>query len=416
MKEKLRLVDAFRFQTRAFRATLAVLAGLMAVSAGAATLDSKDITVTNRTGFNRVRIRLDTPVDVRVVDAVASDGCYFVDIYSAVPAFPDSVFRVQDGILKAYQTRSYPKNNVLRVIFYPAGRAAFQVADEETGTIFPVASLADTTFVPERRKTSSLLIDTFHPRFPNRANRARRLVILDPGHGGSDPGAVFNLGGKRRMQEKDVTLAVAKETQRLLNKSASVEAVLTRESDVRVGLRARRDFAERLQGDLFVSIHTNAAKYHKRRNSARGVEFYFLGRASDPDTSALVEGENSDDGAALDSASSAQLDRIMKQIARDFLEDSRVSGARVCESLQRAFLEDSYFKEYNRGVKSAPFQVLMNRVMPAVLVEIGFIDHPAEVRYLENATFQKRIAKLLADAVLRHFAETNSGANAQRKP
>jgi N-acetylmuramoyl-L-alanine amidase len=377
--------------------------------ARAATLAANGITVSQPAGLDRVSIRLDSKVDVRVVDAVKEKGFFFVDFYATAAAFPDRVFQLAGGVLKAYETRSYPENRVLRVIFHPNGEPPFRVKDEVTGVAFRVSSLADAEFAPSAPKTASIVVETGKiPPELQPATGPKRFVILDPGHGGKDPGAMSRFTvGKARLREKDLTLAVAKAVQAELNQMPGIEAILTRSTDVRTPLKEIVDFAERTGGDLFVSIHMNATKYHPRGASVRGVELYYLSKVATPDVSALVEGENLENGngASLDPAASAQLAQIMKSLAQDCLEENRALGAKACEAIRRALSTDPYYKTHIRWIRGAPFRVLGNLIMPAILVEVGYIDNPQEAANLANPAFQKKAAKLLAMGIQQYLSQ-----------
>lgn len=397
---------ALRFEGKAFRPGLALVMLCLTCSAGAATLQSSGVLISRSTGLDRVSIRLDAKADVRVVGAVEEKGFFFVDIYSTAAAFPDRVFRVQGGVLKAYETRSYPESKVLRVIFYPEDGSFFRVMDEPSGFLFPVSSLSDGGFARPGNKTASLVIEIGTATIRRDPKAPKRIVILDPGHGGRDPGAISRpKSGKGILREKDLTLSIAKALQAELNQSPDIEAVLTRKNDSHMSLKERLDFAEKKKGDLFVSIHMNATKYHPRGISARGVELYYLGKTSDPDTSALVEGENLENGPSLDPAATAQLAQIMKKLAQDFLEETRASGAKACKYLAQALCEDPYYKTHVRGIRGAPFKVLMNRFMPAILLEVGFIDHPQEGANLASPAFQKKVARLLAAGIRKYLSQ-----------
>ncbi|HUT25177.1 MAG TPA: N-acetylmuramoyl-L-alanine amidase, partial [Sumerlaeia bacterium] len=346
-------------------------------------------------------------------------------------AFPDKQIPIRDTVLIGLQTITYADLNVLRMIFYPSHKTVFRVADLTSGFVYQ-PSPPDATTMPARRKqTDCLVIDTAkyrHYPLPPLApggsvsasrqaglkpggRRVKRLVVLDPGHGGSDSGAksVLRFGGKR-LEEKDVVLAIAKETRRLLNKSPNVTAVLTRERDVKMELKERVEFAEKTEGDLFVSIHANATKPPSQSPTARGAEFFYLGENSKAEVRALVETENQAGSAGFGEESPESHIRrvVFKSMAKDNIEENRAWASVACQHIEAVFDRDTYFSQFRRGIKQGGFLVLVNQVMPAVLIEVGFINHERESRVLAHPEFQKRIAKLIANGVLRCFAQLDS--------
>ncbi|MBN1867741.1 N-acetylmuramoyl-L-alanine amidase [Candidatus Sumerlaeota bacterium] len=399
---------------------MAVLTLISSSRSLAGVLAESDIGISSAKDHDRVEIRLGESAVVRVVDEVAEYKRFFIDLYSTEPGFPDRVIPLRNGILRGLQTIAYPDSKVLRIIFHTTGSVPFRVADAETAVPFPATSVSDTGFARLRPTSRHLVVDVSRGGYPlpdlkpvglrplRPGGGAKRLVILDPGHGGADPGAksIVTFGG-RKLEEKDVVLSVAREVYRLLNKSPVVTAVMTRDDDREMSLEDRVAFAEKTDGDLFVSIHANSTKYHGRRD-ARGIEFYYLGETSDPALRQLEMAENLVDRSSLNKSESEHWDLIWKNMVKDNLDMQRPYGLQVANLVNEVFTQDVYFKSYNRGVKSARFRVLMNPVMPSVLVEIGYLDHPREVRNLAQPAFQQRIAKLIANGILEYFSQLDS--------
>jgi N-acetylmuramoyl-L-alanine amidase len=204
-------------------------------------------------------------------------------------------------------------------------------------------------------------------------------VVLDPGHGGSN----FGSPGRGEVLEKRVTLLLAKAVAlRLRDSGLRVE--LTRQHDDYVAIRARTRMANALQPRCFVSIHANASGDHTKS----GVETYFLSRA------------------AID----LRAHRVASQAANDadaVLSDLRVLGVahaamRLAESVQRALVEPDARADgprLDRGVRQAAHDVLADSEVPAILVEVGFLDHPVEGRWLASAEGQAAIADRLAQGI-----------------
>jgi len=410
---------------------LLVLSAAVASAQGAKLQEENIVVSSSNAQSNRVLINLPHPADIRVVDQVEEHSCFFVDVYGVQAAFPDKQIPVRDTVLIALQTITYADLNVLRVIFYPSHKTVFRVADLTSGFVYEPSPLGATAMPARRTQTDRLVIDTAKYRHyslppltpggsisaPRQAGskpggrRAKRLVVLDPGHGGSDPGAksALRFGGKP-IEEKDLVLTIAKETKRLLNKSPNVTAVLTREQDVNMGLEERVEFAEKTEGDLFVSIHANATKPPSQSPTARGAEVFYLGEDSKAEVRALVEAENQAGSAEFGAESPESQTRkvVFKSMAKDNIEENRAWASVACRHLEAIFDRDMYFGQFKRGVKQGGFLVLVNQVMPSVLIEVGFINHERESRVLAHPEFQKRIAKLIANGILRYFAQLDS--------
>jgi N-acetylmuramoyl-L-alanine amidase len=211
-----------------------------------------------------------------------------------------------------------------------------------------------------------------------------KLVVIDPGHGGSNTGAPSL---HRSLFEKHVTLALASELRARLQKQG-VRVRLTRDRDHYLTLRKRGELANLWGADLFVSLHTNATESH----SQRGYETFVL-------TPKAVE----IDGRALRGASKRPRSAVDPQTAAllDDIETSTVQpkAARLASAIQ-AELQAVRGKEGNRGVRQGSMHVLLGATMPAVLVEIGFIDHPVEGPELLDAKRRANIADALSRAIL----------------
>ncbi len=213
-----------------------------------------------------------------------------------------------------------------------------------------------------------------------------RTVVLDPGHGGTENGAEAPGG----LLEKEITLDVAARLAALL-RTAGLRVVLTRESDMDLDLVGRTAIANRERADLFMSIHANASP----RKDARGAETYYLSyQTGDADARALASSENA--GAPLETGGpDGALDLVLWDLAQaDHLRES----GRLAEIVQTEL--NGALGLADRGVKQAPFRVLMGARMPAVLVEIGFLTHPVEGSALATPETRESLAGALSRAVL----------------
>ncbi len=221
-----------------------------------------------------------------------------------------------------------------------------------------------------------------------------RTIVIDPGHGGKDPGAV---GKYYKLHEKDIALDVAKRLKKLLT-SRGIKVYMTRQNDKFISLWKRADIANKKNADLFVSVHANSSRYR----SAKGFETYYFSQASDDSAKALEAAEN----AALDfdSDSLDKYNKNAKAIAYDMAltENKRVSRD-IAEYVTKYVRRKIYVRD--RGLKSARFWVLKATYMPAVLVEIGFISNKKEEGLLRTASHRQRIAEGLAKGILTYKNE-----------
>ena len=216
--------------------------------------------------------------------------------------------------------------------------------------------------------------------------RQLEKVVLDPGHGGQQKGAE----GKDNLLEKEITLDIAQRLQKLL-RGEGLDAVLTRNTDADLSLVERTAAANREKGDLFVSIHVNSAT----RKDARGAETYYLAyQTADQDASDLAASENAEP-APSESYDPSGAGLVLWDLAQaEHLRDS----AGFAEIAQRELNEALEVRE--RGVKQAPFRVLMGATMPAVLVEVGFISNPVEQTALKSDEYKDKIAGALLRSIL----------------
>ena len=225
------------------------------------------------------------------------------------------------------------------------------------------------------------------------SKKAERVVIIDAGHGGKDPGKIAANG----LAEKNVTLSIALKLASLL-RERGFEVHLTRTRDTLISLADRPHLANTWKKNrpatLFVSIHANSGV-----RGAEGFETYFLSEARTEDERRVAEMEN----AAVkyeekSSVKAAELDLLLNGLRNDYYQRASNDFAEVIQRELRAFHPGT-----NRGVKQAGFRVLVGALMPAVLVEIGFLSHPQETKLLGTTAFQEKIAFGLAGAIGNFF-------------
>ncbi len=216
-------------------------------------------------------------------------------------------------------------------------------------------------------------------------NRLRRIVV-DPGHGGKDPGAI----GPRGTMEKDVNLALALELARRLRRELGCEVILTRDTDVYLPLEERTAIANRVGADLFISIHANASQ----NRSIRGVETYYLNFSSSERAAAVAAREN---GTSLQQISDLEM------ILFDLMANAKINeSSRFAAEIQSSMvtgLQGHYSEVRDNGVRQGPFYVLLGATMPSVLVEAGYLSNPQDENLLRSRRYQERVADAIVAGV-----------------
>jgi len=214
-------------------------------------------------------------------------------------------------------------------------------------------------------------------------------ICLDPGHGGSDLGAV----GSGKTFEKDITLKVAQKLRRYIEAKLGLRVVLARDSDADIPLDSRVAVANNQEAQIFISIHVNSSS----RKSANGPETYFVSlKATDQDAFNLAQQENQSLDEIEKIAAEDELKMILWNMAQaEYIRES----SKLAEFIQ-AELND-LLNTSNRGVKQAPFRVLMRAAMPAVLIEIAFLSNPAEEKKLKDESFLDDVAASIYQGISR---------------
>ena len=240
------------------------------------------------------------------------------------------------------------------------------------------------------------------PSAPTAAAKARPAagprVVIDAGHGGRDPGAPMRSNA--RIREKDVTLEVALKLGEVL-RARGVDVVFTRTTDTLIALDDRGHLANQADGDVFISIHVNAANPNwKDPGAARGFETYFLAAAKTEDARRVEEMEN--EAVRFESKRETPTGDPLSFILNDMLQNEHLR-----ESSDLAEIVQQHLKVVHpgpsRGVKQAGFRVLVNAFMPAVLVELGFGTNAAEAEFLASPNRQREMAKAVGDATIEYL-------------
>ena len=223
-------------------------------------------------------------------------------------------------------------------------------------------------------------------------------IVIDPGHGGKDYGAPGYLKG---VHEKDIVLQIAKRLARKVESELKCDAVLTRKTDRYLTLEERTAIANTQNADLFISIHTNAV----RNKRAYGIETYYLNLATDDDAILVAAREN---------ATSAKNISDLESILNDLMQNAKINeSSRLATMVQTEMclhLKKKFKHIRNKGVKQAPFYVLLGAQMPALLVETSFISNPRECKRLTTKAYQEELCNGIIKGIRKYIKETNPTA------
>jgi N-acetylmuramoyl-L-alanine amidase len=226
-----------------------------------------------------------------------------------------------------------------------------------------------------------------------------RRIVIDPGHGGKDYGAPGYLKG---VHEKNVVLQIARKLAKKIKAELGLEVIMTRNGDRFLTLEERTAFANTKNADLFISIHTNAS----RDRRAYGIETYFLNLATDEEAIRV---------AAMENATSTKNISDLQKILYDLMQNAKINeSSRLAAYVQSSTTAHLKNKRYSRikskGVKQAPFYVLLGAQMPSILVETAFISNARECKRLVNPRFQQRLVEGIVEGIRRYIKATSPTA------
>jgi N-acetylmuramoyl-L-alanine amidase len=422
-----------------------------------------DIRTSNSENYTRIVVTLDDTIKYDSAHIHAPDRVYF-DLYKAKisPALAHKRWEVQNGLLKSIRV-AQNKDGVVRVVLDVDGaqdysafllanpyrlvidvrsQSAVTTAKSDAGpaAAAPPATKADppetATVTAEKRtpdppnpansksaaktaatktavaakpkpatpKTAVVLQPPTEPK-PNRDGQrslTRELglkisrIVIDPGHGGHDTGTI----GPHGLMEKDLCLDIALRLGRMIeDRLPNADVVYTRKDDTFIPLEDRTSIANNAKADLFISIHANSSHDH----AARGVETYYLNFATSQESMEVATREN-----ALSQSSIHDLQDLVKKIARnEKIEESKELANDVQDSLAHR-MQVVTQNQRNRGVKKAPFVVLIGANMPSILSEISFISNPADEKLLKRPDQRQRVAEGLYHGITSYLDSLNS--------
>lgn len=222
-----------------------------------------------------------------------------------------------------------------------------------------------------------------------------KRIVIDPGHGGEDRGAPGYLKG---VYEKDIVLAIGKKLAKKIEKRLKCEVIMTRSTDKFISLEERTRIANRKKADLFISIHTNASLSRR----AFGTETYFLNLAKDKASVSVAAREN-----ATSEKNISDLQTILNSLMKNTKITESSKLAKYVQTSMVKGLQKKYSQTKNKGVKQAPFYVLLGARMPAILVETAFISNKRECKRLKNSKYQDTICDSIVDGIQKYIKAVN---------
>ena len=310
---------------------------------------------------------------------------------------------INDGLLKAARAGQYDPETVRVVLdiesiedfkIFPLSdpyRIVIDVSGVKKAASGPAQPIRDSSGreVPQIRNTPA----TGGPPDPSLIQQLGlkvRTIVLDPGHGGKDPGAV----GRSGLREKDITLKLALMLREKLTQDAGAKIILTRQTDVFIPLEERTAIANSRDADLFVSIHINASP----RRAASGIETYILSLSNTEEARRLAAREN-----ATSTRSVSDLEFILNDLIKTAKTNDSARLATIVQQNLVADLRKKYDSIRSNGVKGAPFYVLVGTKMPAILVEVSFISNPEEEERLKDENYLREVVEGISAGIVEYI-------------
>lgn len=342
-----------------------------------------------------IKVEYNSSLPPEIIQTVIIDSIHYFNAFELNKTFKATI---QEDFLDQRLRISIYNEQI--IILLESSYLSF--ADKTYNFRYPVISRQGKYYIPLK-----LITDILPLIFPDKisykngsiiadkpVDNSIKTIVLDPGHGGKDPGAV---GFTKKNLEKDVVLKVARKVKDLIETNLNIRVILTRENDSFVSLQERTLLANRENADLFVSLHCNANNSHKYN----GIEVYYLSTAKTDEARAVETLENSVvydyEGGEEAVKRYDDLALILADMAQNehLIESYDLSG-----QIQENIVNKTNGR--NRGVKQANFYVLRGAYMPSVLIEMGFISNPEEEKKLVKDDYQNKIAEAIY-AGIRNF-------------
>ena len=335
----------------------------------------------------RTRIVFDLSAPTSFKDRLSKDQkTLLIELKNCQNISQRNTIKLQNGLIKTIQLKKQSRSHL-----------SIQMALKETSTTYKIFSLK-----PSQGKPNRIVID-FSPLIhqpkknkslsnPQKKSR-KKIIVIDPGHGGQDPGAI----GYKGIKEKDIVLKIAKELKTLIDRTIpDTRTYLTRKGDYFIPLHQRVGIAQQYQADLFISLHINASK----KKYIEGASVYYLSETGATDKAAelLAARENSSD---LIAGINLSKDKLLNTILIDLVQTYTINESiRLCQTFIEG-LQSAGF--HNEGIKCANFAVLKSPSIPSVLLEIGYITNRKDAKKINSQKYQKHIARQLVSSLQGYF-------------
>ena len=355
--------------------------------------------------YTRISLELDRDVTWEAHElgkgAPGRPGRVYIDLKRTRLGKSVSDITIGDGLLKGARVGQY-RADVVRVVLdtenikdykiFPLSDPARLVIDvrgerpTEISRLEPVVSAMPERVVVPKLEGTPVIGERKSRQAKKTAISKIRRIVVDPGHGGHDPGAV----GPNGIQEKDVVLAIGIKLRDLFKEELGVDVVMTRSTDVFIPLEERTAIANKVGADLFLSVHANAAP----NRAAAGIETYYLNLAKTDKVAQLAAKEN---GTSLEKVS------VLQAILFDLMANYKLNdSAHLADEVQRSLhkkIRSQHNDVKNLGVKQGPFYVLVGASMPSILVETAFLSNAAEESRLKDPAYQEAAAEGILEGV-----------------
>jgi len=337
--------------------------------------------------YTRIVIDMDRSVEYTQSRLSNPDRLYFDLKKCMLPRKVVSSAKIDDGILKTVRMAQFDKHTVRVVLESPKAQNFYAFMLEN----------------PYR-----LVIDVYDgnnasPAYNKKREDTRpdigaiKKIVIDPGHGGDDPGAI----GPSGIKEKDIVLSVGEKLGDVLRSKYDAEVIYTRDKDIFIPLNERTELANSNKADLFISIHANASP----RKDTRGIETYFLNWTDDREAMKVAARENKISFRKMKNTR-GDLQFILHDLARKNKNEESMKLASSIQNAMVSTLKEDYSRIQDLGVKYALFYVLVGAEMPSILVEISFISNKEEEKRLAKDEYKTKIAEAIASGINSYITQS----------
>ena len=337
--------------------------------------------------YSRIVIDMDRSVEYTQNRLSNPDRLYFDLKKCMLPRKVVSSIKIDDGILRTVRIAQFDKHTVRVVLESPKAQNFYAFMLENPNRLVIDVYDGNNASPAYNKKKEGIRPDI----------GAIKKIIIDPGHGGDDPGAI----GPSGIEEKDIVLSVGKKLGDILRSKYDAEVIFTRDKDIFIPLNERTEMANSNKADLFISIHANAS----RRKDTRGIETYFLNWTDDREAMKVAARENKISLRKMKNTR-GDLQFILHDLAR---KNKNEESMKLASSIQNALvstLKEDYSRIHDLGVKYALFYVLVGAEMPSILVEISFISNKEEEKRLSKEEYKTKIAEAIASGINSYITQS----------